>query len=175
MRLLVSQSSENRHENRARYLYIYPRTIYSLFNRINKMRWRPSLERLPQAPALPPPPEEEDPIIASPADFEKYCIRAGGMALWPPPPTLSRFCTIGVFLEQIAKVLDKIDERIWNPEVKLYELGNLAAVWAPFRSKINGVVNHVGVELFVLHKLNGEWKVTRLDAMWTHKTRRSKS
>jgi hypothetical protein len=65
-------------------------------------------------------------------------------------------------VEQIAKVQDEIDERIWDPEVKVYESGNFAAVWAPFRSKINGVVNHVGVELFVLHKLNGEWKVTGL-------------
>lgn len=84
------------------------------------------------------------------------------MSLWPPPPMVPRFCTIGVFVEQIAHVQDEIDERIWDPEVKVYELGNMAAVWAPFRSKINGVVNHVGVELFVLHKLNGEWKVTGL-------------
>jgi hypothetical protein len=65
-------------------------------------------------------------------------------------------------VEHIAKVEDEIEERIWDPEVKVYESGNLAAVWAPFRAKINGVVNHVGVELFVLHKLNGKWKVTGL-------------
>ncbi|KAE8156116.1 hypothetical protein BDV40DRAFT_306383 [Aspergillus tamarii] len=98
----------------------------------------------------------------SSADFGKYCVRAGGMSLWPPSPMVPRFCTIGVFVEQIANVQDEIDERIWDPEVKVYELGNMTAVWAPFRSKINGVVNHVGVELFVLHKLNGEWKVTGL-------------
>jgi hypothetical protein len=95
-------------------------------------------------------------------DFDKYCVKAGGMALWPPPPSVPRFCTIGAFAEHISKIKDDIDERIWDPEVKVHESANLAAVWAPFRAKINGVVDHVGVELFVLHKINGEWKVTGL-------------
>lgn len=84
------------------------------------------------------------------------------MSLSPPPPTALRFCTIGSFVEHVATVKDIIDEKIWNPEVKVDEAGNLAAVWAPFRAKINGVVDHVGVELFVLHKLDGQWKVTGL-------------
>jgi hypothetical protein len=84
------------------------------------------------------------------------------MSLSPPSPTTLRFCTIGSFVEHVATLKDDIDERIWDPEVKVQEYGNLAAVWAPFRSKINGVVDHVGVELFVLHKLNGTWKVTGL-------------
>lgn len=96
------------------------------------------------------------------AEFEKHCVRAGGMSLSPPVPTSLRFCTIGSFIEYMATLSDEIDERIWDPEVKVHEAGNLAAVWAPFRAKINGVVDHVGVELFVLHKLNGEWKVTGL-------------
>lgn len=62
----------------------------------------------------------------------------------------------------MAALKDTIDERIWDPEVKVHETGNLATVWAPFRAKINGVVDHVGVDLFVFHKLNGEWKVTGL-------------
>lgn len=84
------------------------------------------------------------------------------MSLSPPSPTTLRFCTIGSFIEHVATLKDEIDERIWDPEVKVHETGNLATVWAPFRAKINGVVDHVGVELFVLHKLNGEWKVTGL-------------
>lgn len=95
-------------------------------------------------------------------DFDKYCVKAGGMALWPPPPSVPRFCTIGAFVEHISKIKDDIDERMWDPEVKVHESANLAAVWAPFRAKINGVVDHVGVELFVLHKINGGWKVTGL-------------
>lgn len=95
-------------------------------------------------------------------DFEKHCVRAGGMTLSPPSPKALRFCTIGSFIEYMATLEDDIDERIWDPEVKIHEAGNLAAVWAPFRAKINGIVDHVGVELFVLHKLNGEWKVTGL-------------
>lgn len=95
-------------------------------------------------------------------DFDKHCVRAGGMSLSPPSPTTLRFCTIGSFIEHVATLKDEIDERIWDPEVKVHETGNLATVWAPFRAKINGVVDHVGVELFVLHKLNGEWKVTGL-------------
>ncbi|KAJ5519577.1 hypothetical protein N7463_000030 [Penicillium fimorum] len=83
------------------------------------------------------------------ADFEKHCIRAGGMTLLPPSPTSLRFCTIDSFVEHVAGLKYDTDERIWDPEVKVHDIGalNLAAVWAPFRSKINGVVDHVGVEL----------------------------
>ena len=95
-------------------------------------------------------------------DFEKHCIRAGGMSLSPPTPSPLRFCTIGSFIEYIASLEDDIQERIWDPEVKVQEGGNMAAVWASFRAKINGVVDHVGVELFILHRIQGEWKVTGL-------------
>ncbi|KAL2867271.1 uncharacterized protein BJX67DRAFT_81087 [Aspergillus lucknowensis] len=125
-------------------------------------------------PTLSQPSSETDAIITAikgfvsalnakdPLEFEKYCVRAGGMSLWPPAPTLPRFCTIGAYVEHIATLEDEIDERIWDLEVKVHEPGNFAAVWAPFRAKVNGVVNHVGVELFILHKLNGKWKVTGL-------------
>lgn len=95
-------------------------------------------------------------------DFEKHCVRAGGMSLSPSSPIAPRFCTIGSFIEHVATLRDEIDERIWDPEVKVHEEGNLATVWAPFRAKVNGIVDHVGVELFVLHKFNGEWKITGL-------------
>lgn len=138
------------------------------------MGWLSTQPQHPQ-PSLPPASSDEvNAIITvtqrflaaintkSRVEFEKHCIRAGGMSLAPPAPTLPRFCTIGSFVEHISAVDADIDERIWNPEVMAYESGSLAAVWAPFRAKINGVVDHVGVELFVLHKLNGEWKVTGL-------------
>ncbi|RDW86912.1 uncharacterized protein DSM5745_03554 [Aspergillus mulundensis] len=142
------------------------------------MGWTlPSLTSTPSVPVPNPHPSassEIDSIISvikgfvsalnakNSTEFEKYCVRAGGMSLGPPAPTTPRFCTIGAFVEHIAKLDDEIEERIWDPEVKVYGDGNLAAVWAPFRAKVNGVVNHVGVELFVLHKLNGRWKVTGL-------------
>jgi len=125
--------------------------------------------------SLPPNPRDEAELIIavtqgflaalstkSRVDFEKHCVRAGGMSLSPPSPIAPRFCTIGSFIEHVATLKDEIDERIWDPEVKVHEEGNLATVWAPFRAKINGVVDHVGVDLFVLHKFNGEWKVTGL-------------
>lgn len=51
---------------------------------------------------------------------------------------------------------------IWDPEIKIHGNGNLAAVWAPFRAKVNCVVDHASVELFVMHKISGEWKITGL-------------
>ena len=95
-------------------------------------------------------------------DLDRYCVRAGGMTLWPPAPSEPRFCTIGAFVEQIAKLQDDIDERIWDPDVRVSETGDLASVWAPFRARVDGVVHHVGVEVFVLHKIEGEWKITGL-------------
>jgi hypothetical protein len=72
------------------------------------------------------------------------------MSLSPLSPIAPRFCTIGSFIEYVATLKDEIDERIWDPEVKVYEAGNLAIVWAPFSAKINRVVDYMGVELFVL-------------------------
>ncbi|KAJ5288956.1 hypothetical protein N7478_001986 [Penicillium angulare] len=95
-------------------------------------------------------------------EFEKHCISAGGMSLSPPYPTPLRFCTIGFFIEYMTALQGDIHERIWDPEIKVQEGSNLAAVWAPFRAKVNEVVDHVGVELFILHKIHGEWKVTGL-------------
>lgn len=138
------------------------------------MCWTLSSHSQPRRPARPYEEAEAETIVAvtqgflaaintkSRTDFEKHCVRAGGMSLLPPSPTAVRFCTIGSFIEYMATLTDDIDERIWDPEVKVHEAGNLATVWAPFRAKINGVVDHVGVDLFVLHKLNGEWKVTGL-------------
>ncbi|THC97512.1 hypothetical protein EYZ11_002992 [Aspergillus tanneri] len=118
------------------------------------MWWTPATQPQPFTNLPPPSSDEIDAIVAvakgflaalntkSLVEFDKYCVRAGGMALCPPPPTLPRFCTIGAFAEQIARVTDEIDERIWDLEVKAYGFGNLAAVWAPFRAKINGIVDH---------------------------------
>ena len=56
--------------------------------------------------------------------------------------------------------------------IKVHETRNLAAVWAPFRAKTKGVVDHVDVELFVLHKLNCEWKVTGLTDSYRRRRRK---
>ena len=106
------------------------------------------------------------------AGFNKHCIRAGGMSLSPPSsPLLSpssaagtgiRFCTLGTFVEHISSLRDNITERFWDPQVKIDDARDFAAVWAPFRAQVNGVVDHVGVELFVLHRIDGHWKVTGL-------------
>ncbi|KAL1857185.1 hypothetical protein Plec18167_004659 [Paecilomyces lecythidis] len=93
-------------------------------------------------------------------EFEKHCLRAAGMALCAPQPAPVRFCTIDTFIDRVTAMRDEIHERGWGHEVKLYEEGNMATVWVPFRAKINGVVDHVGVNLFILHKLNGVWKIT---------------
>ncbi|KAJ9194169.1 hypothetical protein DTO166G4_4059 [Paecilomyces variotii] len=93
-------------------------------------------------------------------EFEKHCLKAAGMALCAPQPAPVRFCSIDTFIDRVTAMRDEIHERGWNHEVKLYEEGNMATVWVPFRAKINGVVDHVGVNLFILHKLNGVWKIT---------------
>ena len=51
----------------------------------------------------------------------------------------------------------KMQERIWNPEVRIS--GLIATVWAPYDFWIDGKFSHCGVDQFDLIKTEGGWKI----------------
>ncbi|OXV10658.1 hypothetical protein Egran_01588 [Elaphomyces granulatus] len=104
------------------------------------------------------------------AEFEKCCFPAGGMSLSGPGPTPLRFVSMNSYINWITAAVGDFDERMWNPRVQVYEGGNLATVWAPFRAKINGRLNHIGVDLFIMHKIDGRWKISGLADSCRHLT-----
>jgi hypothetical protein len=51
----------------------------------------------------------------------------------------------------------KMQERIWNPEVKIS--GLIASVWAPYDFWIDGKFSHCGIDQFDLIKTEDGWKI----------------
>ena len=51
----------------------------------------------------------------------------------------------------------KMQERIWNPEVRIS--GLIATVWAPYDFWIDGKFSHCGVDQFDLIKTEDGWKI----------------
>jgi hypothetical protein len=51
----------------------------------------------------------------------------------------------------------KMQERIWNPEVRIH--GLVATVWAPYDFWIDGKFSHCGVDAFDLIKTEEGWKL----------------
>ena len=62
--------------------------------------------------------------------------------------------------------VDRWDERIWDPTVRVH--GPIAVVWAPYDFHINGKFSHCGVDLFELLKVDGKWRLS--NASWTVET-----
>jgi hypothetical protein len=104
-------------------------------------------------------------------DFEKCCFVAGGMSLCGPAVVPLRFVSINSYINCITSLRDvDLEERIWDPDVRISENGNLAMVWAPFQAKVNGLLDHVGVNLFVMHKIDGRWKISSVADSWWRPT-----
>ena len=62
--------------------------------------------------------------------------------------------------------VDRWDERIWDPTVRVH--GPIAVVWAPYDFHINGKFSHCGMDLFELLKVDGKWRLS--NASWTVET-----
>lgn len=61
------------------------------------------------------------------------------------------------FIDGLTKETDLIQERIWNPEIKVHK--TIAMVWAPYDIYANGKFMHCGIDAFSLIKTNEEWKI----------------
>jgi hypothetical protein len=61
------------------------------------------------------------------------------------------------YLADLQASKQKMQERIWNPEVRIH--GLIASVWAPYDFWIDGKLSHCGVDQFDLIKTGEGWKL----------------
>ena len=68
--------------------------------------------------------------------------------------------TIQDLFEGIARILGSLEERVFDPEVRLYD--NLAMVSARSEVIVDSEVARAGTNAISLHKIDGEWKITSI-------------
>lgn len=61
---------------------------------------------------------------------------------------------------------DRFDERISDPAIE--SDGDVAMVWAPYVFRVNGKVQHCGIDHFDLIREGGTWKIA--NASWSSRT-----
>ena len=61
------------------------------------------------------------------------------------------------YLADLAAAKTRMQERIWNPEVRIN--GTIASVWAPYDFWIDGKFSHCGIDAFDLIKTEEGWKL----------------
>lgn len=74
-------------------------------------------------------------------------------------PTV-RTVPIQNFIESVAQSTAKLDERLWDEEVRVN--GNLATVWTPYALYVDGAFSHCGVDAFQLGKTPDGWKILQI-------------
>jgi hypothetical protein len=65
--------------------------------------------------------------------------------------------TLAGFIEHIKPGKDTIEERIYEPLVRIDD--NLAIIWARYDFRLNGKVIHCGTDLVHLVKVDGKWVI----------------
>ena len=64
------------------------------------------------------------------------------------------------FIESVARSIAKLDERLWDEEVRVS--GNLATVWTQYALYVDGGFSHCGVDAFQLGKTTDGWKILQI-------------
>jgi Putative lumazine-binding len=82
--------------------------------------------------------------------------RFHAMRLRNGKPDVREFSNEEYFATLLASK-QKMQERIWNPEVRIH--GLIATVWAPYDFWIDGKFSHCGVDAFDLIKTDEGWKL----------------
>jgi hypothetical protein len=65
--------------------------------------------------------------------------------------------TLSGFIDHIKPGKDSIEERIYEPLVRIDD--NLAIIWARYDFRVNGKVVHCGTDLVHLVKQDGKWVI----------------
>lgn len=66
--------------------------------------------------------------------------------------------TFEAFAERVGKPgTTQIEERIHDPLIRIDN--DLAVVWAPFDFLVDGKIDHCGIDLFTLVRIDGRWMI----------------
>lgn len=65
--------------------------------------------------------------------------------------------TMDKFLQGIANAEGKLEEKLFNPEVRIED--NLATVWTRYEFWYNDKYSHCGIDSFQLARTEGGWKI----------------
>ena len=65
--------------------------------------------------------------------------------------------TLGEFADHMKPAKDRIEERIYDPLVRVD--GDIAFVWAPYDFLVNGQVKHCGTDAVNLVRIDGRWLI----------------
>jgi hypothetical protein len=68
--------------------------------------------------------------------------------------------TMDRFLRIVAGAPGKMDEKVWNPEVRID--GDLATVWTPYAFYYDGTFTHCGYDAFQLARTGDGWKIVQI-------------
>lgn len=68
--------------------------------------------------------------------------------------------SIDAFVQNIARLTQTVEERFYEPEVRID--GNLATVWTRYAFYASDNFSHCGFDSFQMAKLNGSWKVVQI-------------
>lgn len=63
------------------------------------------------------------------------------------------------FVALLAGAADKLDEQIYEPEVRID--GDIATVWTRYDFNVNGSLDHCGFDSFHLARMSSGWKITQ--------------
>ena len=126
-----------------------------------------------QAPAPQPSPADRDAVLAAVQKFFDTMasgdIAAGRAGSIPEgrffavrqsapgvPPAVRSF-TNQEWYDRMASDKRKLQERMWNPEVRIH--GPIAVVWTAYDFWVDGKFSHCGVDAFNLVKTQDGWKL----------------
>ena len=65
------------------------------------------------------------------------------------------------FVTQVVGSKAYLDERTYDETVLID--GDLAMAWTPYNIFVDGTFHHCGVDVFVMHRTDGLWKIRYLD------------
>jgi hypothetical protein len=71
-----------------------------------------------------------------------------------------RVVGMGNFVSSIGRSTNRLDERIFEPEVRIDQ--NLATVWTRYEFWVDQNFSHCGYDAFQLIKTRGEWKIAQI-------------
>lgn len=64
------------------------------------------------------------------------------------------------FVRSVASSQERLDERMWNPEVRID--GGMATLWAPYSFRRDGELTHCGFDAFQLARRDDRWVIVAI-------------